>query len=291
VRILVTGASGQLGTGLVLEGESLGMEVVATDLPELDITDLDAVTRFVEANEPDVVINAAALTAVDEVETNEDVVFAVNRDGAANVAKACQSFAIPMLHYSTDYVFDGKKDGAYSEADQPNPASVYGRSKLASERSVMDHCDRHLVLRTSWVFSSYGRNFVKTMLQLAMERSEIDVVSDQVGKPTSVLELARLSLAVIGKGEIDWGLYHLAQPEPVSWYEFAGAIFEQARESGMRLKVDCVNPIASSEFPAIASRPENSVLDCGRFEAAFGLQIQGWSGALDSVIEELRRDV
>ena len=265
------------------------MDVVATDLPELDITDAAAVNRFVTVQDPDVVFNTAAWTAVDDAESKPEQTSAINVTGAENIARVCQGSAIPMVHYSTDYVFDGTKTAAYVESDTPNPVSVYGQSKLDSELAVVAGCDKHLVLRTSWVFSASGNNFVKTMLRLAQERSELNIVNDQVGKPTSAMELARLSLEAVRRGGSDWGIYHVAQPPAVSWYEFAQAIFAKARGSGTTLHVEQVNPIKSHEFHTAAERPANSELDCGKFENTFEVRIADWHDALDAVIGELHR--
>jgi dTDP-4-dehydrorhamnose reductase len=289
VKILITGASGQVGRELDRQGQALGMEVIETDLPELNITDIDSVARFVRMHSPDAVFNTAAWTAVDDAEAQEDQALEINATGAGNIATVCADASIPLVHYSTDYVFDGSKDGAYNEADLPNPISAYGRTKLASEKAVIESCDQHLIFRTSWVFSATGNNFVKTIVRAAQQRPSLNIVSDQTGKPTSAIELARLSLAVIAKDGIDWGVYHVAQPEPVSWYEFTEAILASARAAGARLMVDEVIPIASHEYVTKAKRPQNSVLDCRYFEDTFVIQIADWHDALESVMGDLNR--
>lgn len=265
------------------------MDVVDTDRAELDITDINIVSRFVRTHSPDAVFNTAAWTAVDDAEAREDEALAINATGAGNIAEVCADASIPLVHYSTDYVFDGTKDGAYNETDSPNPISVYGRTKLASEEAVIDHCDQHLILRTSWVFSATRNNFVKTIVRAAQQRPSLNIVSDQKGKPTSAIELARLSLDVIARDEIAWGVYHVAQPEPVSWYEFTEAILEMAKAAGARLAVGEVKPIASHEYETKAKRPKNSVLDCRKFEDTFEIKIADWHDALESVMGDLNR--
>ncbi len=285
MRILITGAYGQLGRELTLQGDA--HTLLAVDRDQLDITDQDAVLRCVDDFRPDVVINAAAYTVVDKAEEEVELAFAVNRDGPANLALACEQQAIPLVHVSTDYVFDGTKAGAYIETDPANPLSVYGRSKLAGEEVVMQHCSRHLILRTSWVFSRHGNNFVKTMLRLGVERETLGVVADQCGKPTSASELARVILAVLPNMEDKWGTYHLAQPEVTSWYGFASAIFAEARAQGVALNVATLNAIESKDYPTPAKRPVNSELDCEKIRLNFGITILPWSKSLVKVIKEL----
>ncbi len=263
------------------------MDVIATDVAELDITDTAAVLEFVSKTAPDACLNAAAWTAVDDAEDNEAAAYSVNRDGAANLANACDEHDIPLVHYSTDYVFDGRKSSPYVEQDTPNPINVYGRSKLDSEESVRAQCERHLVLRTSGVFSQHGSNFVKTMLRLGQQREVLQVVSDQIFKPTAAAELARLTLQVLSRGEIKWGTYHLAQPEAVSWHGFATTILDSASRQGIDIRAQDVEPIAASDYRSATLRPANSALDCSSFEETFELRIGGWNDTLDFVIAEL----
>jgi len=288
MRLLITGSNGQLGTELTRQAG--GHEVLAADYQQLDITDAGAVKHCVDKLRPDVVINAAAYTAVDRAEEDRDAAFAVNREGPAHLAAACARLGIPLVHVSTDYVFDGSKRDAYVETDPVSPLGVYGASKLAGEEAVRKACAQHLILRTSWVFSAHGHNFVKTMLRVGAEREELGVVADQRGKPTAAAELARLILAVLPGAEGQWGTYHLAQPEPTSWHGFAEAIFAEAGAQGMQLRVRSVRPIASEEYPTPAKRPKNSVLDCAKFETTFGLPIRPWRESLKDVIRELSVD-
>ena len=290
MKILVTGASGQLGRELCRQCLATGHEVVAANRENLDIRDAANVRQFVSAASPDMTFNAAAWTAVDDAENQCDEAFRINRDGAGNLAAACAENSIPMVHYSTDYVFDGQKTSAYTEEDTTNPVSAYGRSKLAGEEAVRSLHEQHLIIRTSWVFSSHRSNFVKTMLKLGSRQSKLKVVGDQVGKPTGAAIIADISLAMAAREQADWGTYHLAQPEAVSWHQFAESIFESAARQGCELAVKDVVAVASGEFPTVAARPENSVLDCRKLENSFEISIPDWHGALDSVIGELISD-
>lgn len=288
MNLLVTGCHGQVGTELMRQAESLGHRLTGLDRVHLDITEAAAVREAIARQRPDAVINAAAYTAVDRAESDRATAFAVNRDGAANLASACADAGIPFVHYSTDYVFDGRKTSPYVETDPVAPRSIYGESKLAGEEAVREACPQHLILRTSWVFSSHGHNFVKTMLRLGGERESLSVVADQQGKPTSAAELARLTLAALSRRDGRWGTYHLAQPDATTWHAFAEAIFAEAAKQGIGLQVDKVKPIVTADYPTLAERPANSVLDCRHFEAVFGEKIRPWKASLAEAIAELR---
>lgn len=289
MRILIAGSHGQLGSELV-RFASKKHTLLAVDHDVLDITDLDAILRCCDDFQPDVVINAAAYTAVDKAESDVEAAFAVNRDGPANLARVCESKGITLIHVSTDYVFDGSKQGAYRENDAVAPLGVYGTGKLAGEQAVLKYCPNSIILRTSWVFSSHGNNFVKTMLRLAVDREELSVVGDQHGCPTSAAELARAICAVIDKDMNDqhWGVYHFCQPEPTTWFGFARMIFEMASEQELNLKIRTVNAITTEDYPTPAKRPVNSVMDCTKFSQTFGFSIKPWSESLLEVIKELK---
>jgi len=288
MKLFVTGACGQVGMELVRQAKALGWAVMPVGRAVLDITDALAVRAAISDFKPDAVINAAAYTAVDGAESDVDAAFAVNRDGVTNLATVCEACATPLVHYSTDYVFSGSKAGAYVESDPVAPLGVYGESKLAGEQAVAEHCSKYLVLRTSWVFSAYGSNFVKTMLRLGAEREELGVVADQVGKPTAASEIARLTLELL-QTDLDhkWGLYHLAQPDVTSWHSFAEAIFDEARSQGVVLKVETVKSIGTEDYPTPAKRPSNSELNCECLESTFSVRIKPWRESLSEVIREL----
>lgn len=289
MKVLIAGAYGQVGRALQRQASQLGWQAMAVDRDDLDITDADAVSAMVRSYAPEVAINAAAYTAVDKAETEQDLAYAINRDGPANLAVACADLGIPLVHYSTDYVFDGSKRGAYVEDDPVAPLGVYGESKLAGEDAVRTGCPNHLILRTSWVFSPHGHNFVKTMLRLAGVREELGIVADQFGKPTSAAEIARVTMAILSRGDISWGTFHLAQPEVTNWHGFAEAVFAEARAQGVALKVHRVNPITTADYPTPAKRPANSELNCDKLAAEFGVAIRPWRESLAEVIKELKR--
>jgi len=289
VRLLITGAHGQLGRELVRQ--SGDHELLAVDHGQLDICDAHAVNAVCDTFSPDVIINAAAYTAVDRAESDGDLAYAVNCDGPKNMAMAAEQAGIALIHVSTDYVFDGSKQGAYVEHDQVDPLGVYGESKLAGEQAVQQHCSRHVILRTSWVFSAHGNNFVKTMLRLGAGRETLAIVADQHGCPTSANELARAIYSVLDKGLNDkhWGIYHFCQPEPTTWFDFAKAVFDAARQQGIDLSVNKVNAIATQDYPTPAKRPVNSVMDCSKFEKTFDFTIRPWRDSLVEVIAALRK--
>lgn len=288
VKVFITGAHGQVGLALQRQASMRGWQMMAVDRDDLDITDANAISAAVGRYSPDAVINAAAYTAVDGAEARSDISYAVNRDGPANLAAACARLDIPLVHYSTDYVFDGTKEDAYAEDDPVAPLGVYGASKLAGEQAVHSACTKYLILRTSWVFSAHGHNFVKTMLRLGKEHGQLQVVADQYGKPTSAAELARLTGEILEKAEGRWGIYHAAQPPVTSWHGFAEAIFAEAHRQGIELKVTEVLALTTAEYPTPARRPANSALNCEHLEASFGLIIRPWQESLAEVIGELK---
>lgn len=285
MKLLITGSHGQLGTELMRLGSV--HDLLGVDRDELDITNADAVRDVMKTFAPDAVINAAAYTAVDEAESRREVAFAVNRNGPENLAATCDSAGVPLFHVSTDYVFDGEKQNAYVEDDPAGPLGVYGESKLAGEDAVRKASPRHVIVRTSWMFSAHGNNFVKTMLRLGAEREELGIVADQHGCPTSAAELARAMIHVIEYGDVAWGTYHFCQPEATAWHGFAEAIFAAAKQQGMPLRVQSVKPIVTAGYPAPAARPANSVMDCGHFKTTFGFRIRPWKESLANVMKEL----
>jgi dTDP-4-dehydrorhamnose reductase len=306
--MIVTGAQGQVGWELTRRATTLGHDVLAWDLAELDITDAAAVNQAVDASGAELIINAAAYTAVDKAEQESELAFAVNRDGPAHLAAACARLNIPLLHISTDYVYDGAKIDPYVETDPTTPLGVYGASKLAGDEAVCELLPRHLILRVSWVFGVHGHNFVKTILRLAREREELRIVADQRGCPTYAGDIADVLLELAGRvADINeqgaWGIYHYCGEPATTWHGFASAIVERARDverSPQRrsrnrksntmtppnepLIVQTITPITTTEYPTPAARPINSVLDCAKLATRFGIQPRPWQSGLDTVI-------
>ena len=288
MKILLCGAGGQLGTELCRLAEPSGWELVATDRPVLDIVDCAAIDAAIAVDRPQIVINAAAYTAVDRAESEPAEAWAGNCDGPANLAGACRAAGIPLVHISTDYVFDGGKRGPYVEDDPVNPLGVYGNSKEAGERAVRGGLAEHVILRTAWLYSAHGHNFVKTMLRLAESHASLRVVADQCGSPTSAADIAAAIATIaarIAAGAGRWGTYHFAGAGAVSWHGFAEAIFAAAKP--WRGRPPAVTAIATAEYPTPARRPANSVLDCSRIGTAYGIVPRPWQHALQDVVREL----
>ena len=287
IKLLLTGFKGQVGHCLLNQAQARGWNVLAVDRDELDITKDADVQKLVAAFAPDVIINAAAHTAVDKAEVEIDASYAINRDGPAYLAAAAHSFGAVMLHISTDYVFAGNKDGLYVETDPVDPQGVYGASKLAGEVAVAELCSRHLILRTAWVFGEHGNNFVKTMLRLGSQRDSLGVVADQFGGPTYAGDIAAALLAMAQRALqpdfIDWGIYHFTGEPHVSWHEFATTIFAAGLAQGLLVQSPLVNPIATADYPTPAKRPTNSRLDCSRIHAVFGIMPSDWQAALSDL--------
>ena len=288
MRILVIGARGQVGWELTRRAPAFGHEALAWDVAELDITDAAAVDRALAASNAEVVINAAAYTAVDKAEQEPELAFAVNRDGPAHLAAACARLQIPLLHISTDYVYDGRKPGPYVEDDATAPLGVYGASKLAGDEAVRRLLSRHVILRVSWVFGVHGHNFVKTILRLAREREELRVVADQHGGPTFAGDIADTLLELAGRttemdANANWGTYHYCGEPATTWHGFASAIVEMAR-ARESLRVQSVTAITTADYPTPAARPANSVLDCARLAARFGIRPRSWQTGLEALL-------
>jgi dTDP-4-dehydrorhamnose reductase len=278
MKILITGAKGQVGTDLVLEAKKRGHETYGFTSSELDITDKAVVTNTITNIKPNVVINAAAYTAVDKAETVKEKAYAVNETGVKNLAEVCKELDIPLLHISTDYVFDGEKKEPYVETDSPKPTSAYGTSKLAGEIALKNTWEKHIILRVSWVFGEYGNNFVKTMLRLAKDRDELSIVNDQYGAPTSAKAIAECLLDIadksdFGQKDFPWGLYHFESDPGVTWYEFAKEIFSQAKASGIIDKEMIVDPISIEQFKTPVKRPLNSKLEGAKVKSNFGVHL------------------
>ena len=288
MKILVFGASGQIGREVYRAAWPPRYAILPLDRKAVDITKSAAVSAMLARETPDLVINLAAYTAVDRAESEPGVAWAANCAGAAHIAGACDESATPLVHLSTDYVFDGRKTGPYREEDAVGPLGVYGRSKEAGERAVRAAVARHMILRTAWVFGAYGANFVKTMLRLAAERPVLRVVADQRGCPTAAADIAAALMVIaahIERGEAKWGTYHFVGAGATSWHSFAQAIFDQA--APQLAACPQVEPITTEQYPTPARRPMNSVLDCRKIEEVFGISSPPWRTALATVIREL----
>mgnify|MGYP002651532852 CR=1 FL=1 len=290
MRVLITGANGQVGHEIMTLAPQ-GFEVLGLGSRELDITNADLLTATIERLQPQLIINAAAYTAVDKAESEPERAWAVNCAGVANLGLAAAKLGAPVLHISTDYVFAGDADTPYRETDPTAPAGVYGASKLAGEVELAEHCAQHIILRTSWVFGAHGYNFVKTMLRLARERSELSVVADQHGGPTSATSIARalwtLAERYREQGELAWGLYHYSGGPACTWYDFARGIFDAALEQGLLERMPQLNAIPTSAYPTPARRPAWSVLDCRKLQQALGINPADWRDELQAVLRRL----
>jgi dTDP-4-dehydrorhamnose reductase len=278
MRIAVTGATGQVATSLV-ERAGPGVEIVALGRPGFDLTDRAAVLAGLEAARPDVIINAAAYTAVDKAEAEEALALRVNGEGAGHVAEAAARLAVPLLHLSTDYVFDGALDRPYREDDPTGPTGAYGRSKLAGEKEVAAACENSVILRTAWVYSPFGANFVRTMLRLGETREEVGVVADQRGNPTSALDIADGLITIAARVKADSsprlrGIFHMTGSGEASWADFAETVFREAEARGRR--PTRVKRIATADYPTPARRPANSRLDNEKLARVYGFRLPDW---------------
>ena len=289
--ILVTGGCGQLAVALAEAASARGLAVYPTGRPTFDFDRPASISDVFAASAPWLVVNAAAYTAVDGAEDDVDAAYRANRDGPGELARLCAAAGIPLIHVSTDYVFDGLKGFPYVETDRVAPQGVYGASKLAGEQTVLANCPRAIVLRTSWVYSPIGRNFVRTMLAAGQRNSQLRVVADQVGCPTSALDLAQAILSVAAQLEADgWedryaGVYHSAGTGAASWHDLATATFAEAARHGMTSPV--VAPISTAEWPTRATRPPDSRLDCGKLAAVFGVRLPPWQEGLAQTIDAI----
>jgi dTDP-4-dehydrorhamnose reductase len=290
MKILITGSKGQVGQFLTQKLTSQSnVNLLAVDRESLDITDKKAVFAIVEKFQPDYIINAAAHTAVDKAETEVELSYLINRDGPQYLAEAAQSINAAMLHISTDYVFPGNKNGAYLEDDVTGPQGVYGQSKLAGEIAVATSCNKHIILRTAWVFSELGNNFVKTMLKLGAMRSELSIIGDQFGGPTYAGDIADTLIHIVNKCQQDnqfaSGIYHFSGFPHVSWFEFADTIFNIAVQTNALESKPKIYNITTDQYPTPASRPENSKMDCSKIFHTFGIEQSNWKLALKNIKE------
>ena len=291
--IAIIGSNGQLGWELVRRAECRGYNALALDLPELDITQPASIKGNLSSKKLSLVINAAAYTAVDRAESEPEQAFAVNRIGAAHMADFCAQALIPLIHVSTDYVFDGSKADPYFEEDPVAPLGVYGQSKEAGEAEIRTRIQEHLIIRTAWLYGVHGHNFVKTMLRLGKDRDTIKVVGDQTGCPTCAADLADAILLmtdhILSGKEISWGTYHYCGGGSTTWHGFAEEIFKIAKKYEA-FTVKEVIPITTDEYPTPSKRPANSVLDCSKIEKNFGIITRPWEKSLADMIDAVYSD-
>jgi dTDP-4-dehydrorhamnose reductase len=291
VKLLVAGAEGQVAKCLVEAGVASGVDVTVLGRPRLDIKAPASIADAVKSLHPDVVVNAAAYTAVDKAESELGIAHDVNALGAGNVARAAHEAGVPVIHISTDYVFDGCKASAYTESDPVGPTSVYGQSKLEGERLVAAVAPRHVIVRTAWVHSPFGHNFVKTMLKLARARPEIGVVDDQHGSPTYAPHLAAAILDVarqvngLGDASDVWGVYHACGTGETTWCGLAREVFSVSARMGGQFAQ--VNPVATADYPTAARRPANSRLSCEKLRTVFGVSLPDWRVGVSDCVERL----
>lgn len=289
LRILISGQHGQVSHALQQRLQNMG-ELIVLGRDQLDLSQPESIRPVVRDIKPDLIINAAAHTAVDQAESEPDLAFAINATSPGVFAEEAAALGIPLIHYSTDYVFDGSKAGAWVESDAPNPLGVYGSSKLAGERAIAAAGGQHLILRTSWVYSLTGRNFLLTMQRLLQEREKLSIVADQIGAPTWAGTIAASTGALIERW-LDgapgaWGVYHLTASGETSWFGFAEAIGQQLINSGKPCAT--LEPIASSAYPTPAARPLNSRLDCSLLQREWGVSQPDWHDALLECLAQQR---
>jgi dTDP-4-dehydrorhamnose reductase len=273
--VAVTGASGQLGQALQYIALNYpDVEFIFASSAEADITDQSSLKNFFDRHKPHFCINAAAYTAVDKAESEPEKAYTVNVIGAKNLAEVCNTYNTTLLHISTDFVFDGTKDEPYTEDDLPNPQSVYGKTKLEGENEISEISGKYFIIRTSWVYSQFGNNFMKTMIRLGNERDSLSVVNDQTGTPTNAVDLAEALITIILSGKTNYGIYNFSNQGSCTWYEFAKQIFEVNN-----INVD-LKPIPTSAYPTPAKRPQYSVLDKSKIKSVFGIKILEWNRSL-----------
>lgn len=287
-RILLLGSTGQVGQELLKTLSTLG-EVITLTRQELDLTNSDQIAETIASWQPKIIINASAYTAVDKAESESELAMAINTVAPKIMAQAAQVLSATLVHISTDYVFNGKNHTPYIEEDEPDPIGVYGKSKLLGELGVKENCDRHIILRTAWVYGARGHgNFVKTMLRLGAEKEELRIVADQIGTPTWSYDIANAiaNLLNFPENQIPWGTYHFTNSGVASWYDFAVAIFEEGHKLNFPLKIKTVLPITTEEYPTPAQRPAFSVLSKAKFRKTLGVYPPYWRDSLKKMLEE-----
>ena len=296
MRILITGANGQVGWALKQLARQFPQHtLIALERHNLDITCKDAVNQTIAKENADIVINAAAYTAVDKAEEDAESACNINRDGVDNLASACLKADIPLLHISTDYVFNGKKNSPYTETDSPNPLGIYGHSKLAGEQAIAEQLNRFIILRTSWVFGLHGQNFVKTILRLCQDRSELSIIADQFGAPTSASSIAHCLLQICDQYDNDiaipWGLYHFSNTPDTNWHGFTCKIIDLAQKYNLIDHEINVNKITTEQYPLPCARPQNSCLNKNRITKKLSITLTPWEEELETLLMTLSQQV
>lgn len=302
MKILVFGSDGQVGRELRVQlprlrrGAEQPVNVVFSSRYDLDLGNSDLLLEYLEQTRPNIIVNASAYTAVDQAESQSDLAFSINEGAVKQMARYCNSKQSPLIHISTDYVFSGEINRPYTELDEVCPSGVYGRSKLAGEIAITDALEKHIIIRTSWVFGANGGNFVKTMLKLAEIKNELSIVADQCGAPTSARGIAESIANIINQLFVDdekeslWGTYHYSGAPHVSWAEFAREIFQQAKQLGIISSAPIVKAISTEQYPTPATRPQNSRLECSKITKVFGIEPDNWRAALSEMLDEIRRE-
>ena len=288
MKILVLGCNGQLGRCLYDQLEGTDYKSIYTSRAHIDITDFEATKIALLEMAPDVIINATAYTAVDKAEEDQEMANLINHLAVKNIADICNQQGYWLIHVSTDYVFDGESDGPYKENDQTNPQGIYGETKLNGELAIQSSGCKHIIIRTAWVFSEYGNNFLKTMLRLGKEHNELNIVGDQIGCPTYAQDIASAIVQIIPQLHLQkhCGLYHYSGDAPCSWYDFAKAIFDQAKINNLKTPIT-INSIDTSAYPTPAKRPAFSVLDCSKIHNEFGIALSNWDDGIKQIIGKL----
>ena len=292
MKILLTGSNGQVGFELNKKLSALG-EVIATDREELDLTNLNAIRTFIDQTRPDIIINPAAYTAVDKAESEPELAYQINTLAPEVLADKARELDIPLVHFSTDYVFDGLKKEAYVETDKTNPQSVYGKTKCEGEEKIRTH-RKHIILRTSWVFGVHGNNFLKTILRLIQEKDSLNIVGDQWGSPASASMLSDVTFKIVdtifkNKNFNDYGTYHVTNDGETNWYDYASLISSEAMKLNLKVKCvpDKIHPILTSEYPTAAKRPLNSRLNTEKLKKTFMLELPHWESEVKRVLKEI----
>jgi len=290
-KVVLTGAGGQVGKELMrLSGGKLDVQVIGMGHFELDVTSPVSISNALNIHKPDVLVNTAAYTAVEKAESEIELAFEVNGNGAEILAQICAERQIPLIHLSTDYVFDGKKKQPYTEIDTENPINIYGKSKYEGEKAIRSVLNEHIILRTSWVFGIYGHNFVKTLLKLQKKRSPLNIISDTIGCPTAASDIAMVIIQLVSqvfqKKQMQWGTYHYCGDNTACWYSFAKEVFKTvSMATGSPLPQ--IIPISSEDYPSVIQRPANTALSCQKIKNAFGISPCNWEKGVQKVVNTL----